>query len=47
VREARLPGARLAEIDRRLAEALERKRLQDQRRAEWRAAGSPAPPQTP
>ena len=40
---ARLHAARLAEMDRRLEEALERKRVQDRRRAEWRGAGSPVP----
>lgn len=40
---AKLHEAKLGEIDRSIADALERKRVQDERRAAWRAAGSPVP----
>jgi hypothetical protein len=39
----RMHAARLKELDRRIQDALARKRLQDERRAAWRAAGSPVP----
>lgn len=40
---AKLHEEKLAEIDRSIADALARKRVQDERRAAWRAAGSPVP----